>query len=375
MTSIKAAMPKFAEVAPSVTPHLFPQAEVVVPTSVDDVCEALRWASENDAVVVPWGGGTHQGLGRLPDADIVLNMERIADVESWAPDDLTVVAQAGTQIDDLEAMLRGRSQTALLAERPGTATVGGAVATGISGYRRGRFGPTRDRILEVTLVTGDGRLVRGGARVVKNVTGYDLPRLATGSLGSLGVIVSVCLKLWPASQATATVRVQDGARALASAWKPLAVLQTNEGVDVFLGGTPAEVASQAALLGGTARDGLAWPDQPHSDQGAVWSVRVPPDLTPEAIGRIPNGWAFVAQHGVGEVTCADDAGNADAAVDLRSWAESTGGALVMLSANDAVRAALDPWGAPPSTLELQRRVIARFDPDRIVNRGRLPGSL
>lgn len=375
MTSIKSALPKFAEMAPRVEPHLFPDAEVVVPTSVDDVCEVMKWASERGAVVVPWGGGTHQGLGVPPEADIVLNMEGLASVEAWEPEDLTVVVQGGMAISILESQLNEGGQTALLAERPGAGTVGGAVAAGISGYRRGRYGPTRDRILEVTLVTGDGRAVRGGARVVKNVTGYDVPRLAAGSLGSIGVIVSVCLKLWPIPDTTATLRVDDAGAALALAWRPLAVLETRAGVDVFLGGTGTEVEAQIATIGGTPSAGLSWPEQPRAEGGAAWSLRVPPDLVTTAIGRLPDSWEYVAQHGVGEIVCSDPEGNVEAAVDLRGWAEGSGGALVMVDAAEAVRAAVDPWGTPPSTLELQRRVVARFDPDRVVNRGRLPGSL
>jgi len=375
MTSIKAAFPKFAEVAPLQPPTGFPDADVIVPTTVDEVAEALAWASEQGATVVPWGGGTHQGIGYQPPADIVMDMSALNAVEAWEPEDLTVVVQAGLPIGQLETMLAGQGQTALLPEQPGAGTVGGSVAVGASGYRRGRYGPTRDRLLEVTLVTGDGRVVRGGARVVKNVTGYDLPRLATGSLGSLGLITSVCLKLWPSPAAAATVRVDDPAIAAAIAWRPLAVLETRDGVDVFLGGTPAEVEAQATALGGDAREGLAWPMAPATVSGARWSLRIPIDLTSQAIERLPGSWAFVAQHGVGEITCADSSGDLGAASGIREWAEQNGGALVMLSGDDAVRQAFDPWGAPPPSLELQRRLIARFDPDRVVNRGRLPGGI
>ncbi|NIR39303.1 MAG: FAD-binding protein, partial [Gemmatimonadetes bacterium] len=92
-------------------------------------------------------------------------------VVDWQPDDLTVVVEAGVTVGTLESMLAERGQTALLPEWGPEATVGGVVAAGISGYRRARLGPTRDRVLEVTIVTGDGRVVRGGGRVVKNVSG------------------------------------------------------------------------------------------------------------------------------------------------------------------------------------------------------------
>ncbi len=375
MRSIRAALPKFAGAGSQPAPAGFPDAEVIVPTSVEEVAEALTWSSEHGATIVPWGGGTHQGFGNRPPADIVMDMSALDAVEAWVPDDLTVVVQAGKPIGELESMLSDHGQTALLAELPGSGTVGGSIAAGVSGYRRGRYGPTRDRLLEVTLVTGDGRVVRGGARVVKNVTGYDLPRLAVGSFGSLGVITSVCLKLWPAPATTATVTVDDAVGALGTAWRPLAVLETRESAQVFLGGTAAEVESQVAALGGEAAAGLAWPAPPSAASGAVWSLRVPVDLTTQAIEQIPTSSPFVAQHGVGEITWADAGGDIGVAVTIRGWAERHGGALVMVAGDEMVRDAIDPWGTPPSAMDIQRRLIATFDPDRVLNRGRLPGGL
>ncbi len=374
MRSLKAAHPKFAEGVPRRAPDRFPGAEVVVPGSVEDVAEILRWASEQGAMVVPWGGGTQQGLGFLPDPDVVLDMSGLADVVAWEPDDLTVVVGAGARIADLEGMLNDRGQTALLSEQPGTGTVGGAVATGVSGYRRGRYGPTRDRLLEVTLVTGDGRLVRGGGRVVKNVTGYDLPRLATGSMGALGVITSVCLKLWPLPVATATVAVEDAETARLRTWRPLAALSSRTASWLYLGGTPDEISGQVSQLGGsTAVEGLHWPAPPQGE--TTWSLRVPADLLPAAIAQIPSEWDYVAQHGVGVAMVSDPGGDVGSARRLRTWAEGVGGSLVLVDGSGTVRSEIDPWGSPPPAVDIQRRLVARFDPDRVVNRGRLPGGL
>ena len=150
------------------------------------------------------------GIGHRFDPDLILSTARLDRIIAWEPDDLTVVVEAGVTVEDLEEMLAGKGQTALLSEQPGPATVGGAVAAAISGWRRFRYGPLRDRVLEVTLVTSDGRVVTAGGRLVKNVTGYDIPRLAAGSFGSLGLIARVCLKLWPLPAACATVRVSSG---------------------------------------------------------------------------------------------------------------------------------------------------------------------
>jgi glycolate oxidase FAD binding subunit len=203
--------------------------------------------------------------------------------------------------------------------------------------------------------------------VVKNVTGYDLHRLAVGAFGSLGVIVSVCLKLWPTPPGAATVAVDDPERA-AAITRPLAVLDVDGATLVFLQGTEAEVDSQVERLDGHATAGLEWPSDPHDLWR--WSLRVPPAMTTEATGRLPDDWSHVAIHGVGELKCAS--GSHDAAGELRSWAESVGGHLVMTGGDPGI---FEPWGTPPSGLGLQQRLIAEFDPRRVLNPGRLPGGI
>jgi glycolate oxidase FAD binding subunit len=344
---------------------------VLAPATVEEAARILDFASEHGLAVVVWGGGTHQGLGYRIEPDLLLVTTRMDRIVDWQPDDLTVVVEPGLPVAALEARLDERSQTAVLPERPGVATVGGVVAAGASGWRRYRFGPTRERVLEVVVATGDGRVVRGGAQVVKNVTGYDIPRLVTGSLGSLGLIGRVCFKLWPKGEATATVRVDDPHRALDTAYRPLAVLETVTGCFTYLAGTGREVEAQGTALGGSVQEGLLWPEHPAGE--VVVSVRVPPASMTEAVRRLPAPDAFVAGHGVGEVTASFDSVSPSELEVLRDWAESIGGALVLLTAPDGF--ALDPWGTPPQTLDLQRRIKAGFDPAGVMAPGRLPGGL
>ncbi len=339
----------------------------VAPRTPDDVASVLRHASESHLVVQVRGGGTHSGYGRPPEPDIVMSMEHFGRVEVWEPDDLTIVVGAGAPIEEVEAMLAERNQSLVMPEVPGLGTIGGAVAAGRSSLRRGRLYSTRERVLETTVVTGDGRVVRSGGRVVKNVTGYDLHRLMVGAFGSLGVIVSVCLKLWPTPPAAATVVVDSLERARRIV-RPLAVVETDGRLAVFLRGTEAELEAQADRLGGEASPGLDWPADPPGRW--AWSLRVPPARAVEAIQRLPSDWRYLAIHDVGEIRCASD--NPLGAVLLREWAESVGGHLVMCLGDPSV---IDPWGAPPAGLELQRRLIAQFDPARVINPGRLPEGL
>lgn len=352
-------------------PNVPEGALAVAPGSVEELAGLLRESSEAERSVQVRGGGSRLGYGTHLPPDVVLSMERFDQVVSWDPDDMTVVVGAGMPIERLEAMVAERSLTTVLPEIPGPSTVGGAISAGASSLRRGRLYGTRERMLEVTLVTGDGRVVRGGGRVVKNVTGYDLPRLVVGAFGSLGVLISVCLKLWPVPEASATVTVDDLAVA-GKVSRPLAVLETNSSKTVYLWGTEAEVDALTGHLEGKASSGLHWPADP---EGPLrWSLRVPPALTAEAVSALPDGWDFLALHGVGEVRAASHARHG--ALELREWAESIGGHLVVV---DAPPAALpddfDPWGSPPAGLELQRRIISQFDPMRVINPGRLPGGL
>ena len=343
----------------------------LAPRNVEDAARMLDFASEHSLTVLVWGGGTHQGMGNRVEPDILLTTVAMNRIVDWRPDDLTVVVEAGVLASTLEERLGERGQSAVLPESPGAATVGGVVAAGVSGWRRFRYGPTRDRVLEVVVATGDGRVVRGGAQVVKNVTGYDLPRLLTGSFGSLGAIGRVCVKLWPEGAAAATVEADDPGKAIAESYRPLAVLETGRGVSVFLSGTEREVAAQAATLGGSSREGLHWPDRPEGD--VVVSVRVPPAATARAVHHVADADSFVAAHGVGEVLAAftgvDEAGLGD----LRAWAEGEGGAMVLLARPPGL--SLDPWGSPPASLTLQRRIKAAFDPVGVMAPGRLPGGL
>lgn len=347
-----------------------PEAEFTfAPTSAEDVAAVLDFASEHGLAVLPWGAGTHQH-GDAVDAAIVLGTGGLQGLD-WRPDDLTVVAGAGVPVADLEARLAERNQSAVLPETPGAATVGGVVAAGVSGYRRLRFGPTRDRMLEVQVATGDGRLVRGGGQVVKNVTGYDLPRLFTGSYGSSGVITRICLKLWPVGNATATVAVDDPEMALAVAHRPLAVLEAPDGTRVYLSGTAGEVEAQSASLGGSPQPGLAWPEPPSG--AVILSIRVPPVAVGEAVRMASPLGRFVAAHGVGEVVVEGDRIGVAGVAELRAWAAAIGGWVVVLTAPPEL--GLDPWGMQPPALDLQRRIKAAFDPCRVMVPGRLPGAL
>jgi glycolate oxidase FAD binding subunit len=372
MTSVKAALRRRLAAFLSDPIEGAPEGAVAVaPATLAAAGEVLKTASEHSLPVLVWGGGTHQGMGGRVDPAIVLSTARLDAIVDWQPEDMTVVVEAGVRIADLEERLAERGQTAVLPETPGDATVGGVIAAGISGFRRLRYGPTRDRMLEVDLITGDGRAIRGGGRVVKNVTGYDLPRLAAGSFGSLGLIGRVCLKLWPLPEAQRTVTLAQPQPDYG--YRPLAVIEERHQVRVYLAGTSAEIEARTAELGGSHEEGWSWPEPLEGSIGL--SLRLAPRLLADILEQMPSSWSYQALPGVGEVRVGVRDFDPETMSALRRWAENRGGALVLTDAPASVYSTFDAWGAVPAGMELQRRVVARFDPDRIVNPGRLPGGL
>ena len=175
----------------------FPPQTVLKPENAEQIAAILRVANEENWTVIPYGGGTRQHVGRLPErVDAVLSTERLNHIQTYDPGDLTIALEAGAEVSQIVRTCSGNKQL-LPIEAPEGATVGGAVASAESGPLRAGFGSVRDFCIGVNFITGDGVTGRGGGRVVKNVAGYDLMKLMIGSYGSLGVIVSANFKLFP----------------------------------------------------------------------------------------------------------------------------------------------------------------------------------
>jgi glycolate oxidase FAD binding subunit len=353
---------------------------VVAPRSIEDAAEVLAVAVEAGAPVSFYGAGTHRDLGSPVDADVVITSSAMKRIIDYEPDDLTVRVDPGVTLGELDEVLADRRLTAVLPETEPEATIGGFIATGRSGFRRLRHGPTRDRVLQVTAATGYGKVITGGSPVVKSSTGYGMPRLFTGSLGSLGMIGPVLLKLWSEPMATATVVVEAPEAARLSTYRPLAVLGTaglgvNGTGGLYLGGTPEEVEVQAEALGGEVTDTLDWPG-PQADPLRL-SFRVPARLVADAVARAENLGAssWIAQYGVGLVEAGYQGLSADGFTAARAWSESAGGSLVIEAAPADLRAELGTWGAAPDSVGLQREIKQRFDPAGICNPGILPGGV
>jgi glycolate oxidase FAD binding subunit len=221
---------------------------LIEPRSAQEVRAALREASEHRRRVEIIGGRTHDARGNPTEVDEELSTAGLDRIVAYDPAEMLAVVEAGMRIGVLRrALHRGGQEWP--SDAPDDATVGGTIAAAASSPRRLRLGPLRDTVVEMELVTGDGRIVRSGARTVKNVQGYDLHRLATGSLGTLGAIVQVALKLRPLPRAarllvTSEGGLEAGRNMLAAVLLPSSVVATPRAVEVALEGWPAELEEQ-----------------------------------------------------------------------------------------------------------------------------------
>src|SRR5437763_1288317 len=179
---------------------------VVRPASIEQLSRVLALACDGRLGVIPRGAGSSLELGNPPArVDVVLELAELDQVIEYNPDDLTITVQAGISAGALASLLAPRRQWLAL-DPPGIAarTVGGIVATNASGPRRMRYGASRDLLLGVRFVQADGVVTWGGAKVVKSVSGYDVPKLMVGALGTLGVLGELTLRLHPAPPFEAT---------------------------------------------------------------------------------------------------------------------------------------------------------------------------
>jgi glycolate oxidase FAD binding subunit len=326
---------------------------------VDEIVDTIDRA---DAVVVR-GAGTHRDVGGAT-APGAVELVVPGGIVSYEPADMTVTVRAGTPVHELSAALAEHGQECPLDPRDDRATVGGVLACGLSGRRRLRTGPVRDRVLEVRMVTGDGRLVRGGGPTVKNVTGYDLPRLVVGSLGTLGVVVQVTLRTVPRPMVArwgTSAHPPGELRALL--FKPSCLAWDGHRTSVLLEGHPDDVASEQARGDITAVDDPpTWPAEKHRGRGSVAPGRVA-SLGPR-LDALRVSW--LAEGGVGTVHIG--AATEAALGAARAAVEAEGGWLL----REAGAPGLDPFGSALPNAALSARIKDAFDPAGKLNPGRLP---
>ncbi len=421
------------ELSPYVVEGRTPEA-AVFPGSIEEVAAVMALASEVGTPVTPWGGGTAASVG-VPAGrtGLVIGLRRLARLLDHEPGDLTATVEAGMTVRAFQTALGSRGQWLSLdpadAER---ATVGGVLATNAGGPRRHLYGTARDVLIGVTVVTADGSIVKGGGKVVKNVAGYDLPKLFIGSYGTLGVIVEATVKLRPlpeqeelvsvrfdrlkdAGSAVKAVAASDlipnavelldgagasGAGLAAGSPTPGGVLVVGfDGVREQVDWQRAELARLTGPLGGRdprLLDAAAWTRLPtaaraaFSTTAAVMTLAVLPSQVAEimeqgagiARGRgLQSAWA--AHAGVGVVRGAlasepapkDPAALAAVLAEWREMARAGGGYANLEWAPLAIKSQIPVWDDPGAAGRIMERIKAQLDPRNILNPGRFVAGI
>ncbi len=387
-----------------------------------DIIAAVSAAHDAATPLEILGAGSKRGMLRPVQAARGLSVAGHAGITLYSPQELVIGARAGTPLSEIEAEVAARGQH-LIAEPPDLSgllgsdapqTLGGVVATNLSGPRRVAWGATRDHVLGVRAVNGQGELVRSGGRVLKNVTGLDLCKLLAGSHGTLAVLTEITLKVLPAPERRGTVA--------------LAGLDTAAGVAALSAalGSPYGVSAAAYLPADAAArvPALAWLDGPvaivriedfatsvayrtdrlraelarfgraellddgasraawaavrdaaplHGTTGAVWRISVRPSAGPAAVAALAQAFdaRWFLDWGGGLVWVAGPATEAAHAAVMAA-AQAGGGTWMLLRAPDGLRAAVPVIPPePPALARITAAVKAAFDPKGILNPGRM----
>jgi glycolate oxidase FAD binding subunit len=393
-------------------------AAVCEPADAVELAAALASASRNRVSTVLRGGGTKLGWGRVPgEVGLVVSTARLLSPLVHRDGDLTVTVGAGTLLGVLNRQLALKGQWLPVDSAFEGATLGGIVATNDAGPLRHRYGTPRDLLIGVTLALADGRLVKAGGTVVKNVAGYDLGRLVSGSFGSLAAIVDATFKLLPIPRTSTTLVARyasadrlatDVAAVAASQLEPLACdVRASGGSEVTLllrfasspSATEAQARSARALLTGEVSlftsdaEAACWADQVraswipavgHRADGVRESAVVRVSWLPtnlksvlelvSDVARLSAGVVFTGRCAVGSglIAVAGAPAQQIAVVErLRSRFDAVGH-VVVLRADRAVKNAVDVWGSLAGAEASLRAIKRSLDPSNILNADRGP---
>ncbi len=386
---------------------------VVEPADAADVARVLSACNKSGLTVIARGGGTKISWGNPPrKADVILSTARLNQVLEHASGDMTATVQAGCTVADLQARLAQNGQRlAIDVLCPSRATIGGILATNDSGPLRHAYGSLRDCLIGITVVLADGTIARSGGKVVKNVAGYDLPKLFIGSMGTLGVIVEATFRLYPLARVTRTLSFAEpttgGLRkmleavadcsALTSAIQINATANAPARMSLLIEAHAQAIADKdkqiCAALAGCGAEEIDSEDGVWTESEAIFEL---PDSCVCKYATLPSHlpdffdqlrvvaskrgvhWRAISQaFGIGllQLSSTEPARVVDAVTDLRTQLSPIGGSLILLTAPISVKSAIDVWGDPGDSLPLMKRIKEQFDPKNTLSPGRFVGGI
>ncbi|WP_119301872.1 glycolate oxidase subunit GlcE [Dongia deserti] len=392
----------------------------IQPESISEIVETVRSCAEARRPLAIEGSGSKSGLGRPVDAEAMLSLRGLSGIRVYQPDELVLTAWSGTPMREIwDALAEKRQHLAfepaastLYGSGNDAGTIGGVLAGNLSGPRRPSAGAARDHFLGFSAVNGLGEEFKAGGKVVKNVTGYDLPKLLAGSMGTLAVMLEVTVKVLPAPEKQRTVmmpvsdvvaghrclitQLQEAFEIDGAAFLPASVAARSS-VDLVrargsalalmrLTGSPVSVADRCAALRAavgspteelhSARSQALWSEINEvaallpAELTALWRLSVPPASGAKIAAELGEGGDWLMDWGGGRLWIARRNATVEDTALVRKVVEALGGHATLVRGPEHLRKAIDvfPMEAPPSLLQ---RMKAAFDPHGILNPGRL----
>lgn len=372
-----------------------------IPETAGEISEIVSHAAAQNEPLEILGRGSKRGIGRPAEAVHSLSTARLNGITLYEPEELVLSAKAGTPLAAIDEELSRHNQH-LAFEPPhwGKQTIGGVIATGFSGPRRLLSGAVRDHLLGFTAVNGRGEIFKSGGRVVKNVTGYDLPKLMTGSFGTLAVLTEITLKVLPRPQSHTTL-VLEGRPARESlvllnkavrlpfdisgaAWtnsfagKSIAALRLEGFVNSVAERAQSLCRTFGFRMAGAEFDSF-WNDVRDAriaeTAHALWRIAVPPASATDIVELLPHAKCLADWAGGLIWIALEESGDCGAAL-LRGTIARTGGHATLIKASVETRSRLAVFQPQPEALaKLTLRIKESFDPLHILNRGRMYAGL
>ncbi|WP_414621996.1 FAD-binding oxidoreductase [Calothrix sp. CCY 0018] len=397
------------QIKKAISPENLPGC-IVYPQTQEQLAEVIAEAYRNKWRVLPCGSGSKLKWGSLTKVDIVVSTQRLNKIINHAVGDLTLTVEAGVKFADIQTALAKHNQIlALNPTTPDLATIGGIIATGDTGSLRQRYGSVRDQLLGVTFVRADGQIARAGGKVVKNVAGYDLMKLFTGSYGTLSIITEATFRLYPMQSASGTAILTGSKEAISQAAETIrgsaltptqadllsSQLVSSMGIGKGLGlilrfeSIPESVKEQlnqvlqvgeklgltGVLYSDTEEQNL-WhrlPEKihlPESGSEITCKIGVLPNAAVEILDRADLGSINISS-GLGILRFEDEI----MVLEMRELCQQYSGFLTVLSAPIEVKQKIDVWGYSGNALELMRGIKKQFDSENILSPGRFVGGI
>jgi glycolate oxidase FAD binding subunit len=402
-----------AKIASAIAPDASLPLAIVYPKTTAELAEVMTFTNHSSWQILPYGNGSKIGWGGLVHpVKLAISTSKLNRLIEHAIGDLTVTVEAGMKFSDLQNQLATANQFLPLDPAyPETASIGGIIATADTGSLRQRYGAVRDLLLGLSFVRADGQIAKAGGRVVKNVAGYDLMKLFTGSYGTLGIISEVTLRVYPIPPASNTVILTGEKEGIALALRTVmasaltptcldllsAELSHQLGFSSQIGlllrfqSISESTERQAAIaleigeklnLAGVKINNLDEKNFWKQFKSQIWNksdesaiickIGVKPTQATEAIAAHSSIGSIHAARGIGILRFADP----EKPSTIRHDYEEKGGFLTILSAPVAVKQQLDAWGCDRSnSINLMRVIKQKFDPQKLLSPHRFIGGI